>query len=82
MRSTWSGARACPKKPYISFLHSTRCDADFGVIESVWSFDAENKSTAQVHMAMTDEPFDRDTIAVGAKRLRLRKGVAPAKVRW
>ena len=57
-------------------------DADFGVIELVWSFDAENKSTAQVHMAMTDEPFDRDTIAVGAKRLRLRKGVAPAKVRW
>ena len=48
------------------------------VIESVWFFDAENKSTAQVHTARSYEPFDRDTIAPRTKRLRFRKGVTPA----
>ena len=46
---------------------------------SVWVFDAENKSTAQVDAAQL---FDEDTIAVGAKRVRLRGSVAPAKILW
>ena len=36
-------------------------------------------STAQVVLA---ELFDEDTMAVGAKRLRLRGSVSPAKVLW
>ena len=52
------------------------------VIESVWFFDAENKSTAQVHTARRYEPFDRDTIALRAQRLRFRKGATPASEIW
>ena len=52
-------------------MESTRL---FGrdIIETVWFSDAENKSIAQVHTAITNEFFDRDTNTVGAKRLRLR----------
>ena len=44
--------------------------------------DAEHNSTPQGDTARTYEPFDENTTAVGAKRLRLRGSVAPAKVHW
>ena len=39
-------------------------------------FDAENNSSAQVDPARTCELFDGNTVAVDAKRLRLRGSIA------
>ena len=43
---------------------------------------AVHNSTAQVDTGRTDELFDENTISVGAKRRRLHRTVAPAKVHW
>ena len=67
-----------------SSLYQREFVADF--IEKLYYIglfsDAEHNSTPQGDIARTYEPFDEDTIAVGAKRLRLRGSVAPAKVLW